>query len=388
MIKPISSLFAAGRTPKAKANARRRHLAIEGLEDRKVFTAGLAAPIGQLAAAVNHTATVNPPNAALQPQSGTFDGVAWKYTYNASGKSWNLSLFDRPGSAPVTLSLSNNIVYFQSNDISSSRQAGPTVASTAGFTGSITLLKNPAAAAVTIGTETYKANTDANDKSIVNNTGITMTTTTRTQTGTTMGLQWRFVQTDLAGDGTMYVQDVKRGSDTSVPYNDYLYINQANGHVIFDIDASSPHNGPAVAANARVAVVVANNSSGDVGIRDDRGSNGGGLTRIDRSGTGNFQNSSGSIPFSYSLNIATQTEDITIGTATDTALHTINVSRVGLSQGDNGYEADYNPVNGLDLTDSGNEGGGPGILAGMDVNIKTLGHKAYTNNSPFTVTKG
>lgn len=385
MIKPISTLFAAGRTPEARA--RRRHLALECLEDRKVFTAGIAAPVGHIAAVI-HTGTVNPPNAALQPQSGTFDGVAWSYTYNAAGKSWNLRLVDRQGSAPVTLSLSNNVLYFQSNDISSGRQAGPTVAATTGFTGSITLLKNPAAAAVTVGGVTYQPNADANDKSIVNNTGIAMTTTSRTQTGTTMGLDWRFVQGDLAGDGTLYVQDVKRGSDASVPYNDFLYINQVNGHVVFDVDSTSLHNGPAVAAKANVAVVVAHNSSGDIGIRDDRGS-GGGLTFVKRSDGGNFEDADDvTIPWSYNLNIVTQTEDLVIGTATDYRSHTIAADRQGLSVGDTGYEADYNPILSLQLSDPGNEGGGPGIIAGMDVNIKTKGHGTYTNSTPFTVTRG
>ena len=388
MIKHMSNLFAAGRTPKAMA--RRRQFAVECLEERKVFTAGILAPSGHLAAAVvQNSATVNPPNAALQPQHGTFDGVAWSYTYNASGKSWNLTLFDRQGSAPVTLSLSNNVLYFQSNDISASRQAGPTVAATTGFTGSITLLKNPDAAAVTINGETYKANTDANDKAIVNNTGIAMTTTSQTQTGTTMGLQWRFQQTDLAGDGTLYIQDVKRGSDSAVPYNDYLWINQQNGHVVFDVDASAMNNAAAVAPNARVAVVVANNSSGDIGIKDDRGSNGGGLTDIARSGSGNFQEADDVvIPWSYSLNIVTMTEDVTIGTASDYSSHTLTADTQGASVGDAGYEADYNPVTGLEVADAGNEGGGPGILAGMAVNIKTLGHGTYTNKTPFTVTAG
>ena len=324
---------------------------------------------------------------AAQAQSGTADGLSWNYSYNASTKKWNMTVVDRQGTDVETMKVVGGKIQFTS--AKGGTYTGPTIATGTGVTGGISLLANPKAAAVTVNGVTYQPNADANDKPINNLTGYTMTTATRTQVGTTMGLQWRFVQTDAAGDGTMYVQDAARGSDAAVPYSNWLYINQTKDHMVFDIDYSQLNNGPAVSANAKVAVVVAHNASGDIGIIDDRGNAYGGMTSVPRHDSGSIQGPDDTtVAWSSDVDVVNQVETVTFGTASDTGSHTITDQQNNLSPGDTGYEADFNPIKTIELADTGTDSGGVDILPGMAVRIVTKGHGTYTNHTPFTAVKG
>ena len=133
------------------------------------------------------------------------------------------------------------------------------------------------------------------------------------------GLSWRFVpKGNAAGDGTLYVQDVKKGTDTLDSRNDPIAVNQhVDEHDLrHRLELSIP--GPAIKANAKVAVVVADangqaSGGGDIQVYDDRGSNYGGLAYVRDHHQAAFQVRDGfSIAWSMDYNIVTQQQVYTL----------------------------------------------------------------------------
>jgi hypothetical protein len=116
--------------------------------------------------------------------------MGWNYTYSPAGSSWTLTVYDRPGSDAINIvekaTPTGQRLGFAMNG---AVVLGPTLAT--GSSGQIVLYKN------------------AGDNSVVNTTPVSMTTLARTtsQSGTTVGLNWRYTYDYASNLGTLSVQD-------------------------------------------------------------------------------------------------------------------------------------------------------------------------------------
>ncbi len=208
------------------------------------------------------------------------------------------------------------------------------------------------------------------------------------QSGTSLGLAWRFAP-DATGGGTLYVQDVAKGTDTSDPQNVPIAINQSFGRMIFDTDINNPSLGPTFHSGSQVKVILGEHT-GDINVYDDRNAGTGGLTTEDRLESGTITVADDRfLTYTLSRNVVTQQATFTITSGkTDKATYFIAPHYLNLSPGDPGYNPNSNPIVGLDVSDSQGNSGGVTFDQGTNVSIITQGGATFKNSSPFTVTKG
>lgn len=300
--------------------------------------------------------TTTPPTTTAADQSGKADEMAWSYHYSATSNSWNLVIIDRPGSASVRITkVASNLRF---TTASGAVFDGPVLPSGSNVGGHITVVK------------------DATDKPITNGTGYSMTTESRTdvQTGTTLGLDWRYVRDQSTSNGTLYIQD-KVGLAAT-------YIGQTSTHMTFNRTGVA-FEGPAVTNGTPVKIVVAK-AAGDSPIWDDRnGANN--ITAIPRTQTG--QQSNGAT-WVYNYDAVHQTGQLTITSVAAprrAPIYHFTVGRVNKSPGDPGYTSDYNPINQIVWLNSGNEQYGVNIEVGTQVSITVKSKSTdfqYQNDEP------
>ena len=208
-------------------------------------------------------------------------------------------------------------------------------------------------------------------------------------TGTAMGLAYRFVA-DSTGGGTMYVQDVAKGTNPSDRSNAPIAINQNNGRMVFDTDIASPSYGPSFTPGAQVKVVVAA-TGGDLTVYDDRNAGTGGLKTEDRHQTGNITVPHGYLSWTLDENVVTQQAVFTLASgASDHATYHIEPQRLNPESTSTDPS---NPIIGLLVSDSGSDEGGPDFIDGIDptqtksIKIVTMGGANFVNDTPYTVSQ-
>ncbi len=202
------------------------------------------------------------------------------------------------------------------------------------------------------------------------------------QAGTTMGLAWRFAPDGSStGGGTLYVQDVAKGTNTSDKTNSPIAINQHDGHIVFDVDYSQPFYGASVSNTAQVKVVLGA-TAGDLNVYDDRGGSNM-LRTVNRHQTGSMSMGQNSLSWTLDENVVTQQAVVNIQSSSkDKSVYNINPTYLNLSPGDPGYVANSNPITGLEVTDSGEDSGGVTVEQGMHITVNTTGGATFKNHMP------
>ena len=225
------------------------------------------------------------------------------------------------------------------------------------------------------------------------------------RSGGSLGLAWRFAPDGSATGGALYVQDVVKGTDSADPGSQPIAINQDSGHIFdvgyFDVGYSVPSYGPSVASEAKVNIVVAEHS-GDINVYDDRGG-AGTFKAEDRLQSGTISVPYGYLSWTLGSNVVTQKATFTVNSGkSDHSTYSIAdrylnaspgdpgyVADINASPGDPGYVADSNPIIGLEVSDSGNDSGGPDFIAWVDPTVKgdikivTTGGATFRNSTGF-----
>jgi hypothetical protein len=201
------------------------------------------------------------------------------------------------------------------------------------------------------------------------------------QSGTSLGLAWRFAPAATGGGGTLFVQDVAKGTNSADPKNEPIAVNVSGTRMIFDTDIASPSYGPTIKAGSQVKVVVAE-TTGDIQVYDDRNAGTGGLTTEPRHETGTISVPYGSLSWTFDQNIVTQTGTFKVASgANDHSTYWITTQHQDLSPGDPGYDPHNNPVVGLQVTDSGSDSGGVSFDPGMDITVSHSGGATFKTAS-------
>jgi hypothetical protein len=300
-------------------------------------------------------------SSAPQPVSevGTFDGMGWNYSYSPAGNAWNLTVYDRPGSDQISIvqkaTPTGQRLGFAMNG---AVILGPTLAT--GSSGQIVVYKN------------------AGDNTIQNTTSASMTTPARTtsQTGTTVGLNWRYTYDYSTNIGTLSVQDRPGLSPT--------FINPGPcGNVLTFTQGSTINTGPGIVHGANVNVVVARNASDSVVLDDHYGP----TTFVPRTQTGTFEG----LSWEFDYDIVGQTGTLTFVSQPGSKRIDITAQHQDLSPGDRGYLANSNPINGITWTDqSGENSGSVNFAVGTTISIvikeKSGDDSIVCDESSFSVT--